>query len=64
MTLSKDKTQLRYNSFLTLSGIPPGVYEYRLGNRCALEWAVDQYRISADKRPGAVNDPNREDDPE
>jgi predicted helicase len=40
------------------------VYEYRLGNRCALEWAVDQYRISADKRPGAVNDPNREDDPE
>jgi predicted helicase len=64
MTLSKDKTQLRYNSFLSLSGIPPEVYEYRLGNRSALEWVVDQYRVSTDKRSGIVNDPNREDDPE
>ena len=63
MTLSKDKTLLKYNGFLTLSGIPPEVYEYRLGNRSALEW-VDQYRVSTDKRSGIVNDPNREDDPE
>jgi len=41
MALSKDKTQLKYNDFLTLSGIPPAVYEYRLGNRSALEWVVD-----------------------
>ena len=64
MALSKDKTQLKYNEFLTLSGIPPEVYEYRLGNRSALEWVVDQYRVSTDKRSGIVNDPNREDDPE
>jgi len=64
MTLSKDKTQLKYNEFLTLSGIPPEVYEYRLGNRSALEWVVDQYRVSTDARSGIVNDPNREDDPE
>ncbi len=64
MSLSKDKTQLKYNEFLTLSGIPPEVYEYRLGNRSALEWVVDQYRVSTDKRSGIVNDPNREDDPE
>jgi predicted helicase len=64
MALSKDKTQLRYNEFLTLSGIPAEVYEYRLGNRSALEWAVDQYRVSTDARSGIVNDPNREDDPE
>ena len=66
MALAKDnggdKTQLRYNEFLTLSGIPPEVYEYRLGNRSALEWVVDQYRVSTDKRSGIVNDPNREDD--
>ena len=43
---------------------PPEVYEYRLGNRSALEWVVDQYRVSADARSGVVNDPNREDDPE
>jgi predicted helicase len=64
MALSKDKTQLRYNRFLTLSGIPPEVYEYRLGNRSALEWVIDQYRVSTDKRSGIVNDPNRSDDPE
>ena len=64
MALSKDKTQLRYNEFLTLSGIPAEAYEYRLGNRSALEWVVDQYRVSTDARSGLKNDPNREDDPE
>ena len=64
MSLSKDKTQLKYNSFLTLSNITPQVYEYRLGNRSALEWVIDQYQISTDKRSGIVNDPNREEDPE
>jgi len=64
MALSKDKTQLKYNEFLTLSGIPAEAYEYRPGNRSALEWVVDQYRVSADARSGIVNDPNREDDPE
>ena len=64
MSLSKDKTQLRYNSFLTLSNIPPEVYEYRLGNRSALEWVVDQYRVSTDALSGIVNDPNRPDDPQ
>ena len=64
MALSKDKTQLKYNEFLTLSGIPAEAYEYRLGNRSALEWVVDQYRVPTDARSGIVNDPNREDDPE
>src|ERR1035437_6705179 len=64
MALSKDKSLLRYNEFLTLSGIPAEAYEYRLGNRSALEWVVDQYRVSTDARSGIVNDPNREDDPE
>jgi hypothetical protein len=32
MKLSKDKTTLIYNQFLTLSGIPKEIYDYRLGN--------------------------------
>jgi predicted helicase len=64
MVLSKDKTHLKYKEFLTMSGIPPEVYEYRLGNRSALEWVVDQYCVSKDKRSGIVNDPNRNDGPE
>ena len=64
MKFSKDKTQLTYNDFLTLEEIPPEVFEYRLGNRSALEWIVDQYRVKVDKRSGIVNDPNRSEDPE
>ena len=64
MKLSKDKTQLKYNDFLTLEGIPTEVYEYRLGNRSALEWVVDQYRVKTDKRSGIVNDPNCADQPQ
>ena len=64
MKLSKDKTSLVYNDFLTLGNIPPKVFDYRLGNRSALEWIVDQYRVKTDKRSGIVNDPNRADDPQ
>jgi len=64
MRLSKNKTQLRYNSFLTLDGIPSEVFNYRLGNRSALEWIIDQYRVKTDKSSGIVKDPNRADDPQ
>ena len=64
MKLSKDKTQIRYNDFLTLDGIPARAFDYRLGNRSALEWVIDQYHIKEDKRSGIVNDPNCEDDPQ
>ena len=63
MKLSKDKTQLVYNDFLTLDGIPAKTFDYRLGNRSALEWVIDQYRVKTDKRSGIVNGPNRADDP-
>lgn len=64
MKLSKDKTAIIYNNFLTLANIPKEVFEYRLGNRSALDWIIDQYQVTTDKRSGIVNDPNREDDPE
>ena len=63
MRLSKDKTQLKYNDFLTLDGIPVEVYDYKLGARSALEWIVDQYCVKIDKRSGIKNDPNREGEP-
>ena len=64
MRLSKDKTGVKYNDFLTLDGIPAKVFDYRLGNRSALEWVIDQYRVKTHERSGIVNDPNREDDEE
>ena len=64
MKLSRDKTALIYNDFLTLDGIPAKALDYRLGTRSALEWVIDQYRVKTDKRSGIVNDPNRADDPQ
>ena len=64
MRLSKDKTRLVVNRSLALGGIPGEAFEYRLGNRSAVEWVIDQYQLSSDKRSGIVSDPNREDDPE
>ena len=64
MKLSRDKTQIVYNNFLTIDGIPAQAFEYRLGTRSALEWVIDQYRVKTDKRSGIVNDPNRADDPQ
>ena len=64
MKLSKDKTALVVNDSLTLAGIPPAVFAYRLGNRSALEWVIDQYRIKTDKRSNIRSDPNRPDDEE
>jgi predicted helicase len=58
----KDPTQLIVNDFLTLTGIPANVDDYKLGNRSALDWIIDQYQISTDKRSGITNDPNRDED--
>jgi predicted helicase len=64
MRLAKDKRSIKVNDSLTLAGIPPEVFDYRLGNRSALEWIIDQYRVSQDKRSGIRSDPNRADDPQ
>jgi predicted helicase len=64
MRLAADKRSLVVNDALTLADIPPECYSYRLGNRSALEWVIDQYQVSTDARSGITTDPNRDDDPE
>lgn len=64
MRFNRDKTTIIVNPSLFLSGIPPEAHEYKLGNRSALEWILDQYQVTEDRHTGIVSDPNREDDPE
>ena len=64
MRLTPDKTVVVVNGSLTLAGIPQECFQYRLGNRSALEWVIDQYQVSTDKRSEIVSDPNSDDDPE
>jgi predicted helicase len=62
MKLTKDKSAIVYNDFLTLAGIPPEVFDYKLGNRSALDWVIDQYRVTRDEKGNIASDPNRMDD--
>ncbi len=64
MKLTPEKTAVIVNESLTLSGIPQACFQYRLGNRSALEWVIDQYKVSEDKRSGIVSDPNQLDNEE
>ena len=54
-----DRSRLRYNDYLTLSGIPPEAHEYVLGTRSGIDWIIDRYYIKTDKTSGIVNDPNQ-----
>ena len=64
MKLAKDKKSLTVNEWITLRDIPGRCFEYRLGNRSALEWVIDQYQVHTYKKSGITSDPNRPDDPE
>ncbi len=58
MRLTPDRTAVIVNEGLALAEIPQKCFEYRLGNRSALDWVIDQYQVSKDKRSGVVSDPN------
>jgi len=44
----KEKGIIEIDSHTTLTGVPPLAWEYKLGNRSALEWILDQYK---EKKP-------------
>ena len=48
--LKADKANgtIEIDELTTLKGIPESAWEYILGNRCALEWILDQYK---EKKP-------------
>jgi len=47
----KEAGRITLDSETTLSGIPLEAWEYKLGNRSALEWILDQYKESKPKDP-------------
>jgi predicted helicase len=47
----KDAGKITIDEVTTLSGIPPQAWAYKLGNRSALEWVLDQYKESKPKDP-------------
>jgi predicted helicase len=47
----KDAGGIMLDSETTLRGIPPEAWNYKLGNRCTLEWVLDQYKKKKPKDP-------------
>ena len=56
--MDEARSSLRINDFITLHGIPPKAHQYVVNGRTPLEWLIDRYRVTTDKRSGIVNDPN------
>ena len=47
----KEAGRITLDSESTLEGVPPGAWDYKLGNRSALEWILDQYKEFKPKDP-------------
>jgi predicted helicase len=54
----KDKTTVRYNARIIVSGIPAEAHEYMLGARSAIDWMLERHQVKTDKVSGIINDPN------
>jgi predicted helicase len=51
LKVDKDNGRIMLDSETTLAGIPHEAWDYKLGNRSALEWILDQYKEKKPKDP-------------
>ena len=52
------KDTLIINEHVCISGIPEEAYRYVVNGRTPLEWFIDRYKITKNKKSGIINDPN------
>jgi predicted helicase len=48
---AKEAGRILIDSETTLAGVPPDAWAYMLGNRCAIDWVLDQYKEKNPKDP-------------
>lgn len=53
-----DKSIIHYNHAITIEGIPAEAYEYVVNGKSAIEWIMERYAVTTDKKSGITNDPN------
>ncbi len=51
LNTDKAKGSITLDDKTTLTGVPPDAWRYRLGNRSALEWVLDQYKEKKPRDP-------------
>lgn len=52
------KDTIIFNSSITIKNIPLEAYDYQVNGKSAIEWIMDRYQVTTDKKSGIVNDPN------
>ncbi len=52
------KTEIIYNSYLTLAEIPPEAMEYVVNGKPAIEWVMERFQVTTGKDSGILNNPN------
>ena len=53
-----DKTQIIYNSQISIENIPAEAYQYVVNGKSAIEWVMERYAITTHKDSGITNNPN------
>ncbi|MCD8296927.1 MAG: DEAD/DEAH box helicase family protein [Prevotella sp.] len=53
-----DKSTIIYNGNIKITNIPAKAYEYIVNGKSAIEWIVERYCVSVDKRSNIKNDCN------
>lgn len=52
------KDTIIYNDYITIRHIPAEAYGYIVNGKSAIEWLMERYAITIDKKSGIKNDPN------
>ena len=53
-----EKSSIIYNHYHTITNIPEKAYEYVVNGKSAIEWIMERYAVTTDKKSGITNDPN------
>lgn len=56
--LIPDKSRIIYNGNITIENIPAKAYEYIVNGKSAIEWIMERYQITIDKKSQIKNNPN------
>ena len=53
-----EKGTIIYNHWHTANNIPEKAYEYVVNGKSAIEWIMERYAVTTDKKSGITNNPN------
>ena len=53
-----EKGTILYNHWHTIKNIPEKAYEYVVNGKPVIEWIMERYAVTTDKKSGIKNDPN------